>query len=781
MKTAKRLAALILAAVLVLGALPVYAAGDLTRREALEMLMLAAEDYNPGVQQSDVVHGYGDGNLGLEDPVTKVQALLMIRRAFGGFEKPVGDNARSAAPAEDYSDIPLWAAEELPEVLGSGMLAGDGSGLLSPKDHLSSEDLDLLMKRVYALKGTNLKDDYYAAVNKEWLASSDIPAGLTLNGPFYGLTVTVQNQIFRLIADIVGNPWEKGSPEARIKALYESVMDLEGREKAGNAPIQKYIDAFVSAKTVDELVEADMAMNDELRFSMLLGFGLTTDSKDSDRYMVSFSVPGTLMDKDVYLSESPQKEPYDRFNRTYFSLAGLDESEAEAYAALVFEGEKTIAAASMDPQEYGDVDKTYNVFTLDGLKTVFPGVDLDRVYEGSGLQMTDRIKVTDVSAMKAAASMFCEEGLGCLKALALRNLLLSVGGLLGSGYTDAANALNYECYGIVTAVDPQTLAFQQITSLLSVYLARAYVENHFSEEAKTDVENMIREFIGIYKERIAALDWMSEETKEKAIHKLDTMKIKVGYPDKWDDSLDGVEMLSPDEGGSFFSNVIALQAASIDLMVSKQFKEVEKESWIMTPYTVNACYSATSNDITFPAAILQAPLYDLNAKREENLGGIGYIIAHEITHAFDNNGAKYDEFGNAADWWTPEDYAAFTAKCEEVARWYEGVEVYPGIECSGYLTLSENVADLGSARCLIEAIKRVKEPDYDVLFRAIANTWASTTTRAVRELLSKIDVHSPDKLRCNRVLQTLDEFYETYGIGPGDGMWTEPETRVSIW
>ena len=318
-------------------------------------------------------------------------------------------------------------------------------------------------------------------------------------------------------------------------------------------------------------------------------------------------------------------------------------------------------------------------------------------------------------------------------------------------------------------------------SLLVDYLGRAYVDAHFSAEANADVEDMIRDFIAIYKQRLETIDWMSEATREKAICKLDAMGIKVGYPDSWESCLDRAEIKSPAEGGSFFSNVIAIQMAMKQDVLAHQNDAPDKSEWIMTPFTVNACYNPSANDITFPAAILQSPLYDVNASREENLGGIGYIIAHEITHAFDNNGAKFDENGSAADWWTAEDYAAFRQKCQAVAEWYDGQEAYPGIACSGELTISENVADLGAAKCIVAAAKKLDHPDLDKLFRAVANTWASTTSRQMREYLAVTDVHAPDKLRCNRVLQTLPEFYTTYDIQPGDGMWTAPETRVSVW
>ena len=260
------------------------------------------------------------------------------------------------------------------------------------------------------------------------------------------------------------------------------------------------------------------------------------------------------------------------------------------------------------------------------------------------------------------------------------------------------------------------------------------------------------------------------------------MKIKVGYPDSWETYLDMPTSRARLRAARSSRTSSPFRRLQKKKHLPSRNTPVDKTDWLMEPFTVNACYSATSNDITFPAAILQKPLYDVNASREENLGGIGYIIAHEITHAFDNNGAKFDENGSAADWWTAEDYAAFRQKCQAVAEWYDGQEAYPGIACSGALTISENVADLGAVevrRC--GRRKKLDHPDLDKLFRAVANTWASTTSRQMREYLAVTDVHAPDKLRCNRVLQTLPEFYTTYGIQPGDGMWTAPETRVSVW
>ncbi len=784
MKHFKRFASLVVAAMLTIGTIPAQAAGPegLKRGEAAEMLLAAADDYNPGVQQSDILKGYPDGNLDLEGTVTRAQALVMLDRAFGGLPDPVGDSARTAIPASSFTDVPLWASDELSDVFSAGIVAGVGNGLFSPDRPVTEEELETLIHRVYALKGSNLKDDFYAAANKEWLDASVVPAGLSINGPFYGLSLTVNQQVARLIADIDAKPQKAGTAEAKIKALYDCVLDTEGREKAGVAPIQKYLDAFESSRTLGELIAADLRMQTEIGVSTLLGFGLTTDLADSSRYIVAFSAVGANMDKDFYANGAQaQKDAYAKYMTALFVLSGLDEKTAKAKAETVYQAEKAIASASLNPQEYGDVDKIYHLYTMDALQAAFPHVDLNRVYAADGLQPTDRIMVTDVGAMEAAAMLFDDAHLDTLKAMARLGLLMSVGSTLNQGFLEASFDFTLAYYGVDARQSSEQIASQMVQSLLADYLSRAYAEAYFSPEAKADVEKMIREFIAIYKERIQALDWMSDATKAKAIRKLDTMGIKVGYPDSWDTYLDNADLKSPAEGGTFFSNTIAIQMAAQDAILSRQNRPVEKAEWIMSPFTVNACYNSTANDITFPAAILQAPLYDVNASREENLGGIGYIIAHEITHAFDNNGAKFDENGNAASWWTESDYAAFQEKCRMVAAWYDGQEAYPGITCSGTLTLSENVADLGSIRCVMAAAKKLGNPDYDTLFRAIANTWATTTSRQMREYLAVADVHAPDKLRCNRVLQTLPEFYETYGIQSGDGMWTEPDSRVSVW
>lgn len=784
-KAKSRFTAALLTAALSLSFCPAALAAEpegMTRAQVRDALLTAATDYNPGVTGEDILRGDENGELHLERTVTRAEALVMLERAFGGLPAPVGANARSAFPAEEFTDVPAWAQEELTGVFAAGIVAGTEAGRLSPQQPVSEAQLDALIRRVYALEGTQLKDDFYAAVNKQWLDSSTIPAGQLINGPFYGLSYEVNDQVAQLITGIASTPQEKGTPEAKIAALYHTVTDLEGRNQAGAEPIRKYLDAIENARDLDELLAADALMEEELAFSTLLGFGLMVDLKDSTRYSVIFSSFIPTLSQEFYRAGTPeQKEAYLTYITTLLTLSGLSQEEARIQAELVYEAEAAVSAASLPPQDAGNVDKIYNLYTMAQLQDIFPHVDLERVYAASSLKETDVIGVTDVGAMEAAAAFFDQAHLDTLKALARQALVSITSRYLSQNFTDAAYDFQAVYYGVEGRLSPEELAAAQVQGLLSDYLSHAYVDAYFSPQAKADVENMVYAFIDIYKERLQAQDWMSQETRAMALKKLDTLGVKVGYPDDWSTYLDNADIRTPEEGGTFFSNYTSIQCSAKAEFLLYQDKPVDKAQWVTSPDTVNAFYNATANDITFPAAILQAPLYDVNASREENLGAIGYVIAHEITHAFDNSGAKFDENGNAANWWTAEDYAAFQIKCDAVTAWYEGQESAPGLACSGALTLGENVADLGAVACVVTAAGGLEDPDYDALFRSMAHTWASTASRQTQAALLSADVHAPDKLRVNRVLQTIPQFYETYGIEEGDGMWVSPEERVSIW
>ena len=744
MKWLKRTAAAGMTAVMLFSCLPAAGAvqpgEELTRGETASILLEAATDYNADVTYGDILKGYPGGDLNEDGAVTRAQALVMLQRAFGGLPEPKGDNARSGYPAANFTDIPAWAQAELEDVLASGIVAGTSATTFSPDRKITKEQLDLFLQRTYALEGSNLKDDFYATVNKEALDNSVIRPGYLGASAFYDLGAKVDEEIAGIIQELVDGG-AKTEGEKKIVNFYRNILNTEARNAEGIAPIQPYLDAIDQAKTIEELMAVQNRVYEETGGTLFMGFGLNIDVKDNTAYTLLFDGITPSLGQGGYSTATPeQKAAYQTYVRTMLTLVGQSEAAASAAADTIWRVDAKIAAASLSNQELADVDKTYNIYTMEQLQAMFPRVDLEALFALTGLTQTNHIQVMDPGKLQAWAEIFDEsktpDGLEILKTYARLYLAAGFGPALNEEFTEAGNAFNEAYMGSSGALSLEDSAAQYVQQVMSDYLGQAYVDRYFSPEAKADVEKMVQDILAVYRDRIETLDWMSETTKEKAIEKLDTIQINIGYPDDWDDTLKDVEILSAEQGGSFCDNLIA---------------------------------------------ILQEPFYDVDASYEENLGKVGYVIAHEITHAFDNNGAKYDENGNAVDWWTQEDYAAFQTLCEKVVKLYDGKESAPGITCNGALTLSENIADLGSVACLTEIESKRENPDYAALYTAMAEIWCSSYPRETRLYLAQADVHAPDKLRGSLVLQNFSEFYEAFDITEEDAMWLPPEERVVIW
>ena len=780
-RISNRILALLLTLTLVISLAPAaFAAEDsLTRGEARDMLLVAADDYQSGLTAGDILHGYPDGDLRENQTVTRVEALVMLSRAFGELPEPVGDNARWGAA--QFTDVPAWAQEELADVFASGIVQGTDDALFSPNEPVTEEQMELFIRRTYALMASNPRDDFYAAVNKEWLDSSIIQPGYSMNGTIYEIEYNTNQQVKELIEEIAAGTHADGSPEDKIQTLYQNILNWDARNAAGIDPIRPYLDAIEAASTLDELMEAHNQITVDTSASMLLGYGVTQDLADTDKKVLAFATMSPTLPKEYY-AEEVVVEMFAQYIATILMLGGEESAEtAMADARAYIEVEKVLSDASLSQVDQTDINKTYNLYPAEDIKALFPHVDLDAIREADRLPAADTYVVSDPGLLEAAAGFFTEENLDQLKLAARIALLSNFGAMLNREFKDAAFAFNSVLTGVTEQASDEESAASAVQSYLSDYLGQVYVEEYFSPEAKAGVEEMIDDMLAVYEDRIEALDWMSETTKTKAIEKLNAITVKVGYPDEWDDMLDDVDLRSVAEGGSYYENVIAMNKAAWAELVAELDQPVDKDAWAMPAYMVNAYYDATANSINFPAGILQAPLYDEDADYTENLGGIGYIIAHEITHAFDDTGAQFDAEGNQNNWWTEEDYAAFQALCAEVAAFYDGVEAIPGVACNGELTIGENVADLGALACITQIESQQEQPDYKTLYESVARSWRSASSREMRTYLATLDTHAPDKLRGNRALQSLDEFYEAFDIQPGDGMYLAPEERVRVW
>lgn len=781
MKKRRLLAALLTVVMLVALVPQAFAAGDgpspyATRGQVVEMLLTAADDYNAGVKKTDIIQGNGDGNLRENETVTRAEAMIMLRRAFGQLPTPVGDALRTGYVGVQFDDVPQWAAEDINALTAAGILAGTGDNKLRPLDKVTVEQMELMIRRVWALEASNKRDDFYATVNREWLANSVVPNGEVENGAIMEMTAKNNEHTRGIIKGLAAATHKKGSKEQKIADYYNGIMAVKNGQVNDLSPLRPYIDKINEAKTIDDLVKVRGTLLEDLGMSSLCAFTVEVDLKDSNKHTLGFQGLDADLPKDYFEAGGQVMDAYKGVLKSLLLLTGDDVEQADQGAQWLFELEKDLAYASLSVEDYGNIDKIYNLYTMDELQKLAPALDFAELLRQDGLRAEEKIAVSDPGLLKACAAYYTDEKVDVLKAMMKLSLIQRFGPTLSEEVNQINTAFQQAFYGVEGSPDPEDAASQMTQQVMGDYVGQLYVEKYFSAEAKKDVTDMVKQFIEVYKQRLKGLDWMSEKTKEKAMKKLDTMDIKIGYPDKWDDSMDDVEIT-----GSYYQNNINIMKALQEQQAALQGSKVDKSEWMMTVYTVNAYYNPSANEIVFPAGILQAPFYDKNATREENLGGIGFVIAHEITHSFDNNGAKFDENGNAADWWEPADYEHFQKLCGEVEAFYTGPEVAPGFANNGTRTLGENIADLGSMACVLETVKREANPDYKKLFESMAQCWTMTCGRDYLQLLSSMDTHSFNKVRANSTLQNFEEFYQAYDIQPGDGMYVAPEDRVRIW
>ncbi|WP_172255608.1 M13-type metalloendopeptidase [Saccharibacillus deserti] len=783
----KKSAKIILASSLLLSALPAPSLvsaeeSTLTRAQAVEYLLGITDDYAPGIVKSDILKGDGTGNPDEARSISRIEALLMLGRAFPNLPQPSGNDLRQIGKVPTFSDVPAWAQSELKRLAQAGIVNGTADGKLGAGDPVTYEQLQAFTRRAMALEGSNPRDDYYEYINKDWLNASSVEAGEMTNGVFNELAKANEVRLSEMIAKIAASPQTAGSVEQKIADFYGNALDVEHRNKQGITPIKGYLKSIDDAATVQQLFDAAMKTETELATGSLLSFGITNDAKNSSANSLYFGALTLSLDKNSYMSEDPKiKEVYTAYLKRLFKLGGSDDKTAQTEAETMYAFEKELAAASMDIQDQGDVAKYYNPYSKKDFEALFPTIHMNKMLSQLGLEKADKVIVTDVKLTQKLSGMLTDKNLEALKAYAKALLLSNTGGTLTEEFEKAAQDFQAQMYGVTGEKTRQQKAVALTQSVMSDYLGLQFADRYFSPEAKQDVEKMVDQFIGVYKQRIEKLDWMSETTKTKALKKLDTMKVKVGYPEKAEDSLKNVPIVSIKNGGSLFDNVIAISKAGKQKGIESLDKPVDKEAWGMSVYTVNAYYNPLNNEIVFPAGILQAPFYDIQAKRETNMGAIGMVIAHEISHAFDNLGSAYDEQGNAANWWTEADYKQFQQKLQQVVGYYDGVEVMPGVMNNGTLTVSENVADLGGMAASLQVLSQMPSPDYKAYFEGYATIWRTTMSPETAAYMSTVDTHSANKVRVNRTIANFAEFYEAYGITGKDAMYVAPEDRVSIW
>lgn len=628
------------------------------------------------------------------------------------------------------------------------------------------------------------QDDYYDYVNSDLLDKIDL-ADTDAQWTWFGeLSAVANEEMEEIIKEVASSdePYEKGSSEQKIRDMYGCVSNMKNRNEVGLGPLQPHLDLIRNAATIDEYVDALAQLSGEFGFSSVVGgYYIDQDLADSSRYAVYLMYADTLIGKEYLESESSQDyvNMYFDYVSNMFQEFGMTKDEAEQTSDDIEALLRDICASTLSTEQYYDPSVTYNVFTKDQLQQLYTNIDVDKMLKTLKIDSVDTYIVSDVEQAKKINSLLTEDNLELLKNFSSFVMLNDVAEYSTQNYAALKNQIDNQLHGVTGTKSDEDIWMDLTQDMLPWDFGKIYVEEHFSEQSKQDVEAMISRIIDEYETIINRQEWMSDATKQKAIRKLETMAVKIGYPDEWPESMEMMQVTPVSEGGSLLSNMLVNMQVTIEDSLQKLDGEVDRSLWGMTPQTINAYYDPSNNEIVFPAAILQPPFYNPEADDAVNIGAIGFVIAHEISHAFDANGSKYDEYGNYNEWWTEEETQKYNELSQSIVEYYNNYEVM-GVHVNGSLTLSENIADLGAMACVTSIIGDNKK-SLDQAFGQLAYIWASVETAGYQLYLLNNDTHSPNKLRVNAVLSSCDAFYDVYDIAETDGMYVAPQNRVGIW
>ncbi|WP_160693290.1 M13 family metallopeptidase [Clostridium sp. C2-6-12] len=635
-----------------------------------------------------------------------------------------------------------------------------------------------------------LQDDFYDVVNKEWLSSAKLQEGCISYGTFEEVNGKVSNDIYNIILGIQKDKdsYDKNSDEIKVLNLYNNYLNMKKRNELGIKPIEKYIEKVNNLQSISDAKE--ILWNGEFSyFQGLINLGVSPDYKDSSKNILyigrnSLGLGNSFYYKDNRSENKDIQKVYIDYLRKLHMLYGENEEEARKDAENFYNLEKEISlyipSYEEEAKDENRIQKSYNVYTIKQLEKNTPNIGIDKLLSKLEIKKTDKVIVENPKLLNMINSLMIEENTDKIKRFLKTNVLLSTDNLLTNEHREAGNKLKKIFYGVDAVEFNEGSGIKFINEQLNELVSKIYVNKYFDKTSKIDVENISGEIIENFQNRLKNISWMSKATKDKALNKLKNINVKVGYPDKWNDFSD-IEIKSYDEGGSLIENVINIYSWQCKKEFSKLNKPVNKSEWNMGACSVNAYYNALNNEIVFPAGILQQPFYDKNASREKNLGGIGVIIGHELTHAFDNTGAQFDETGKLKNWWNASDYEEFTRRSKKVIDYYSNLKTNEGKSIDGFLTVGENISDLGGIACVLDIAKKNENANLKELFENYAIIWREVSTKELREYLLNNDPHAPKKIRVNAVLSQFEEFYKTYNIKEGDKMYVNPEDRVGIW
>lgn len=635
--------------------------------------------------------------------------------------------------------------------------------------------------------------DFYQYAAGGWLKSHPLDAEHTNNGAFTDLYEENQKRIQELILEYASKPQKKGTLEQKIGTFYNMLMDSVRLNREGWEPLKPTLARIAAVKSNKEyqLVTAELDRRGE--GTMMFGIGVGADMRNASMNIVAIGQGGLgLGTRDYYLNDDPQtvkvREAYKTYMKNLFKMVGNDEATAAKKVEAIMAIETRIAKVSYSNVQLRDIDKNYHKMSYNDLVLNFPGIDWGNVFLQSGFPPFDAVDVGQPEPIHEVEKILADTKLDDLKAYAEIKVISGA----TSQLSDALRAESFKFSSVLSGAQQDRPRWKRAVATVSGVFGEAigklYVAKYFPESSKQHMIRLVKNLQEALGQRIQEATWMSAATKAQAKDKLDNFIVKIGYPDKWRD-YSGLQI---DDKLSLYANMQNINEFLLqDELNRKVNKPVDKMEWGMTPQTINAYYNPTTNEICFPAAILQPPFFDPNADDAVNYGGIGAVIGHEMSHGFDDQGSQFDKTGNQRDWWTAQDKKNFQERSKVLVDHFGKVEVVNGKKVNGQLTLGENIGDNGGLNIAFRALQNsMKKKPLKTLdgftpeqrfFLSWARVWAGNARPEYLEYLITVDPHSPNMARVNAALPEIDAWYDAFKIKKGDKLFIPANKRAHIW
>ncbi|MBQ8962564.1 MAG: M13 family metallopeptidase [Clostridia bacterium] len=631
-----------------------------------------------------------------------------------------------------------------------------------------------------------LKDDFGMFVNMDWILQAEIPAGESKAGSMEDVQRTLKDRQIALMQDdsLTGHDAEL------VNKLYALVSDWDYRDAQGVEPAMPVIEALRSIDSL-EAVTGYLCDRSNLKRNYPLTMSVGADFTDPDIYITQIGTPSLMLQDSAEYAERTQAGElyytlYEQLGTYVLARLGYSEDEAAQVIENAFALEALMAehikpmSTHYQADYFASLLNYYSPEELEALAGDFPILDMLQAF---GLKVGQRFLVTEPDYIAALPELYTEENVALLRDWMTLKAALSMGTLLDRETYKQVEAISNTVMGVTGETSEDDNALQSVLAMLPVPMDNLYIQVYCTQQQRQDMLDIIEDVVAYYRTMLESVDWLSDETREKAIEKLDNMRVNAVYPDELGD-WSALDFAGIEDGGSLLAANAAVQDYVLSLQSDKIDTAVDKDKWdqlTMQTAQVNAFYNPQNNSINIMAGILSGEIYNEDMSYEQKLGAIGTVIGHEISHAFDTNGSQFDKDGAISNWWTDEDYAAFQARAAKLAAWYDGFIPWDGANYSGQQVQTEAIADMGGMKCLLAIAAQQDNFDYDAFFRQYATVWRMQGLPAYLVTLVAQDTHPMRYLRVNATLAQFDEFIDFYGIQPGDGMYVAPEDRVAVW